>query len=231
MSDSLQSRGLQHAKLPCSSPSPGICLDSCQLSRWSYLSLPLQPSSPFVLNLSQHQGLFRWPGSLSQVANSNDIFYLISYISSIIISTCSRRKWDNSHPFPTHTSKHGMCFTWRHIFEECLQVECVPTHAHTRDHTGQQSPALDTSPWCETHLCCWVSHQLSASFLVGNTVGGSSTWGASTLWWGGVVSICECAWVLWVHACVYMHVCVYLCMNVCVWVCSVMSDSLQPHKL
>ena len=31
-------------------------------------SHPLPPSSPFVFNLSQHQGLFQWVGSLHQVA-------------------------------------------------------------------------------------------------------------------------------------------------------------------
>ena len=33
MSNSLQPRGLQHARLPCPSPSPGACSNSCHLSR------------------------------------------------------------------------------------------------------------------------------------------------------------------------------------------------------
>ena len=32
MSNSLRPRGLQHARLPCSSPSPGVCANSCSLS-------------------------------------------------------------------------------------------------------------------------------------------------------------------------------------------------------
>ena len=32
LSDSLRSHGLQHAMLPCPSPSPGACSDSCPLS-------------------------------------------------------------------------------------------------------------------------------------------------------------------------------------------------------
>ena len=32
MSDSLQPHGLQHARLPCPSPSPGACSNSCPLS-------------------------------------------------------------------------------------------------------------------------------------------------------------------------------------------------------
>ena len=36
MSDSLQTRGLQHARLPCPSPSSGACSSSCPLSRWCH---------------------------------------------------------------------------------------------------------------------------------------------------------------------------------------------------
>ena len=34
VSDSLRPRGLQHARLPCPSLSPGVCSNSCQLSWW-----------------------------------------------------------------------------------------------------------------------------------------------------------------------------------------------------
>ena len=34
MSESLRSHELQHARLSCSSPSPGVCSNSCPLSRW-----------------------------------------------------------------------------------------------------------------------------------------------------------------------------------------------------
>ena len=33
LSDSLRPRGLQHARLPCPSLSPGVCSDSCPLSQ------------------------------------------------------------------------------------------------------------------------------------------------------------------------------------------------------
>ena len=36
MSDSLQLHGLQHARLPCPSPSPGACSNSCPLSQWCH---------------------------------------------------------------------------------------------------------------------------------------------------------------------------------------------------
>ena len=34
VSDSLRPRGLQHIRLPCPSPAPGVCSNSCPLSRW-----------------------------------------------------------------------------------------------------------------------------------------------------------------------------------------------------
>ena len=36
VSDSLQPHGLQHARLPCPSPSPRVCSNSCPLSRWCH---------------------------------------------------------------------------------------------------------------------------------------------------------------------------------------------------
>ena len=48
VSDSLRPHGLQHARLPCPSPSPGVCSNSCPLSQWwpsNHLTLchPLLP--------------------------------------------------------------------------------------------------------------------------------------------------------------------------------------------
>ena len=33
---SLQPHGLQHARLPCPSPTPGVCSNSCPLSQWCH---------------------------------------------------------------------------------------------------------------------------------------------------------------------------------------------------
>ena len=55
----LRPHGLQHARLPYLSLSPGVCSNSCPLLVMLYYHLILSPPSPFVLNLSQHQGLFQ----------------------------------------------------------------------------------------------------------------------------------------------------------------------------
>ena len=51
VSDSLRSPGLQHARPPCPSPTPGACSNSCPLSRWCH---PTISSSvcPLLLFLS-----------------------------------------------------------------------------------------------------------------------------------------------------------------------------------
>ena len=36
VSDSLRPHGLQHARLPCLSPTPGACSNSCPLSQWCH---------------------------------------------------------------------------------------------------------------------------------------------------------------------------------------------------
>ena len=68
-SNSLQPCGIQHGSLPCPLLFPRVCSDSCPLSQWCYLTIP-SSATPFSFgfNLSEHQGLFQWVGSLHQVA-------------------------------------------------------------------------------------------------------------------------------------------------------------------
>ena len=63
VSDSLQPHKLQHVRLTCPSPSPGVCSNSCPL-RWGCHPTILSslPPSPPALNLSQHQALFQTNG-------------------------------------------------------------------------------------------------------------------------------------------------------------------------
>jgi len=67
VADSLWPHGLQHARPPCPSPSPGSYSNSCPLSQWCH---PTISSSviPFCLQSFQHQGLIQWVSSSHQVA-------------------------------------------------------------------------------------------------------------------------------------------------------------------
>ena len=58
MFGSLWPRGPQHMRLPCPSPSSGVCLNSCPLSHWCHptISSSASPSS-FAFSLFQHHGL------------------------------------------------------------------------------------------------------------------------------------------------------------------------------
>ena len=63
MSDSLWAHGLQHARLPCPSPAPRACSNSCPLSRWCHPTISLSVVPFSCLQSFQHQGLFHWVGS------------------------------------------------------------------------------------------------------------------------------------------------------------------------
>ena len=58
MYDSLWPHGLQHTRLPCPSPPPRNCSNSCPLSQWCHPTTS-SPSPP-TFSISQHQGLFQW---------------------------------------------------------------------------------------------------------------------------------------------------------------------------
>ena len=68
MSNSLQSHRLQNTRLPCPSPTPEACSNSCpSVGDAIQPSHPLLSPSPPAFNLSQHQGLFQWVSSSYQV--------------------------------------------------------------------------------------------------------------------------------------------------------------------
>ena len=58
MSDSLSPHGLQHTRLPCPSPAPGTCSNSCPSSRWCHPTI-LSSVVPFsCLQSFQASGSF-----------------------------------------------------------------------------------------------------------------------------------------------------------------------------
>ena len=69
VSDSLPSHGLQHARLPCLSPTPGAYLNSCPSSQWCHPTI-----SSSVVPFSSHLQSFPASGSflVSQLFTSGD---------------------------------------------------------------------------------------------------------------------------------------------------------------
>ena len=79
VSDSLRPHGLQHARLPCPSPTPGVYRNSCLLSQWC----PPTISSSVIrfsscLQSSQHQNLFKWVSISYQMAKGLEFQLQIS---------------------------------------------------------------------------------------------------------------------------------------------------------
>ena len=91
MSDSLRPHGLQHTRLPCLSPTPGACSNSCPLSWWcnptiSFSVIPFSSclqSFPSIMIFSNESVLrIRWPKYWSfsfNISPSNEHPGLISF--------------------------------------------------------------------------------------------------------------------------------------------------------
>ena len=65
VSDSLQPHESQHARPPCSSPTPRVHSNSCASSWWCHSAIS---SSVVPFSSCQHQGIFQWVSSFHQVA-------------------------------------------------------------------------------------------------------------------------------------------------------------------
>ena len=88
MSDSLRPHGLQHARLPCPSLSPGNFTNSCPSSWWCHPTIlsfvPLLPSIFFSIRVSSNESArhIRWPKYWSfsfSISSSNEYLGFISF--------------------------------------------------------------------------------------------------------------------------------------------------------
>ena len=68
MSNSLRPHGLQHSRLPCPSPSPGICSNSCPLNQWYHPTISSSVIPFSCLQSIPASGSFPWDSSSHQVA-------------------------------------------------------------------------------------------------------------------------------------------------------------------
>ena len=92
ISNSLQPHGLQHTRLPCPSPTPGACSNSCPLSRWCHPTICLILCHPLLflpsifpsIRIFSNESvlLIRWPkywSFSSSTSPSNDYSGLITF--------------------------------------------------------------------------------------------------------------------------------------------------------
>ena len=86
VSYSLRPHGLQHARLPCPSPTPRACSNSCPLSRWYHPTIPscVVPFSSRLQSFPASRSFLRirWPKDWSfsfSISLSNEYSGLISF--------------------------------------------------------------------------------------------------------------------------------------------------------
>ena len=94
VSDPLRPQGLQHARPPCPSPTPGVSSNSCPLSRWCHPTI-----STSVVHFSSclqsfpASGSFQWVSSLHQVAKVLEFSFSISPSNEYSGLTSFRIDW------------------------------------------------------------------------------------------------------------------------------------------
>ena len=162
MSDSLWPCGLQHARLPCPSPTPGACSNLCPSSRWCHpTSHPLSsPSSP-AFNLAQHQDLFKWVSSSYQVAKvlefqlqhrSFQIMFRTDFLKDWLIwSPCSPRY---SYEFSTPQFKSINSSVLSFLYSSTLTSIHDYWKNHSFDYISKSRWSLE-EPWLGF---CWSQY-------------------------------------------------------------------------
>ena len=168
MCDSLQPHGLQHARLPCSLPTPRACSNSCWLSRWCHptISFSVIPFSS-CLKSFQHQSLFqesagriRWPKYWSfSISPSNEYSGLISF----------RIDWFDFLPVQGTLKSLLQHSSWKHQFLGAQPSLWSNSHISTwllANHSFDYRPLLDK--WYVWFWICCLG--LSQLFFQGTSI-------------------------------------------------------------
>ena len=142
-SSSLQPHGLQHARLPCPSLSPGVCSDSCPWSWWCHPTISssvfrrpllLLPSMfPSIRIFSNESALcIRWPKYWRfgfSTSPSNEYSGLIFLWDWLVWSPCCLRDSQQSSPAPQFES----------INSSALSFFLMPTLTSVHDYWKHHS--------------------------------------------------------------------------------------------
>ena len=117
MSDSLQSHGLQHARLPSPSPTPRDYLNSCPSSQWchptfipfSFCCLSFPEKGSFPMNQ-----VFAWGGQSTGASSSASVLSMNIQDWFPLVLTgwnpCSPRDSQESSPTPQFKSVNSLAF-------------------------------------------------------------------------------------------------------------------------
>ena len=170
LSDSLWPHEPQHTRLPCPLATPKstqthfhLVGDAIQPSH------PLSSPSPPALNLSQHQGLFKWVSSSHQVAKvlefqlQNHSFQWIPTTdllqNGLVGSPCSPRDSQESSPTRQYKSINSSVWApkWETLKKEGLALRFRAKMAPGRRDEGWPKLFVKTFDWCSWFPCRWTA--------------------------------------------------------------------------
>ena len=157
MSNSLWPRGLQHARLPCPSPTPQPCSNSSSLSRWCHptISSSVVPFSSCLQSLPA-LGIFPMSHSLHQVAKLLELSFSIS-------------------PSNKYLGLMSFCIDWLHL----LAVQ------GTLKSLLQQHNLKASILWCSAFFMVQLLHPyITTEIYMGNRWGNSGN--SVRLYFGGL---------------------------------------------
>ena len=110
-----------------------------------YPSHFLPPSSPFAFNLSQHQGLFQWAGSLHQVAKILELQLHHHNLSNSFVSNRLRGVWSESILSAYLILRYHLCTVKFSHFPGVHTYKCSQTN-YSQDikyfHPSSKSPMV-----------------------------------------------------------------------------------------
>ena len=140
VSDCLQPHGLQYTRLPCPSPSPGVCSSSCPLNRWCH---PTTSSSviPFSFFLQSFPASGSFPVSWLFASGGQGIgaSALASFLpkksqgwspsDGLVGSPCSPRDSQEASPTPQFKSINSSVLSLLH------SPTLTSVHDHRKNHS------------------------------------------------------------------------------------------------
>ena len=134
MSDSLWFHGLKHARLPCPSPAPGACSNSCPLSQWchSTISFSVVPFSsclqPFLASGSFLRGQFFASGGQSIGVSASTSVLSMNIQDWFLLGLTVWSLWS-----PKHSQESSPTPQFKSINSSALSLLYGPTLTSIRD--------------------------------------------------------------------------------------------------
>ena len=142
MSNSLWSHGLQHSRLPCPLPTPGVCSNSCPLSGDA-----IQPSHPLSSPLLLCS-IFRSIRVFSTVSSSHQVAKVLNHSSTLkIYGWWGEVNW-NTYYMKKKKDSGSQCLRalWRSFLNEWTDLELMQK---PRGGSPSWKPHSICSVWCE----------------------------------------------------------------------------------